>query len=751
MRNRIDPGNLSALKVILMTAAAAAFVQSAGEYVFTPFFPDPWDDVLETLAYFAATLPIFYWKMTRDARKQAAAERRLDDSETRYRSLFEHHPDPVLWIAPDGTVLDTNGGPGLAPDIVGRSVFAYYAPESRDVAIARFSQALAGKASSFEATLQSIAGERAKGVVKFVPIRIGGRVTGIFGIVQDLSVREKLLHLLQESRQLYKSLFDYNLDATYSLDRDGRFTELNKATCMTTGYDREELLGASFEPLILPADLEVTRRHFEKAIRGETTNFEITVLHKEGREVLVSVTVVPVMVNGDIPGVIGIARDITEQRKLERRMERLAYYDALTGLPNRLMFRRRLEDALEAARGEEGRSVAVLFADLDRFKIVNDSLGHAVGDRLIQEAAKRLQGCLREGDALSRHSGDEFTAMLAGAREEDIRRVGDRMLAAFRKPFELEGHDVLVTPSIGVARSTADETDAETLIRNADHAMYTAKKEGGDAYRFYSPETAAFLPVLEMESYLRQAIQNEELSLVYQPQISLRTGRPTAVEALIRWNSPALGTVPPDRFIPIAEQSGLIEEIGRWVFRRGCEQLKAWRSLGYELKLSVNVSLRQFRRSDFAGFVAAILEQCGIEPNRLDIEITERVTMSLHSASCALARLRELGVTVSVDDFGTGYSSLSYIKDLPIDRLKIDRSFVRDLPTSEKDRAIVATIIAIGNRLGLSVVAEGVETEEQLRFVREQGCDEAQGYYVCRPMPADLLQAWLEDRGGPRS
>ena len=743
MRKRIEGVKLSAFKVILLTAAAAAIVQSAGEYVFTPYVPDPWDDIMEILAYFASTLPIFYWKMTSDARKHAAAERKLVDIETRYRSLFEHHPDPVIWIAPDGTVLDTNRGRGLEPDIVGRSVFAYYSPESRGVAISRFSQALAGTSSSFEATLLTGAGERYKGIVKFVPIRIGERVTGIFGIAQDLSAREQLLHLLQESRQLYKSLFDYNLDATYSLDRNGRFTELNKATCDTTGYERDELLGASFEPLILPADLALTRYHFGKAIRGETTNFEITVLHKEGREVLVSITVVPVIVDCDIPGVIGIARDITEQRKLERRMERLAYYDALTGLPNRLLFRRRLEQALEAAGGKGKRPVAVLFVDLDRFKIVNDSLGHAVGDRLIQEAAGRLKGCLREEDALSRHSGDEFTALLAGAGEDDIRRVGERMLAAFRKPFELEGHDVLVTPSIGIALSNAAEVDAETLMRNADHAMYSAKKEGGDAYRFYAPDAAAFLPVLEMESYLRQAIQNDELSLVFQPQVSLQTGKPTAVEALIRWNSPALGAVPPDRFIPIAEQSGLIEEIGKWVFRRGCEQLKAWLTRGYELKLSVNVSLRQFRRSDFAAFVADMLGQCGIDPSRLDIEITERVTMSLPSANSALARLRELGVTVSVDDFGTGYSSLSYIKDLPVDRLKIDRSFIRDLSTSEKDRAIVETIVAIGNRLGLAVIAEGVETEEQIRFIRDRGCDEAQGYYVCRPMPADLIEAWL--------
>lgn len=747
---RSDFFRLSALKVILMTAAAAAIVQSAGEYIFTPYAPNPWDDILEVLAYCAATLPILYWKMTLDARKQAAAERMLDDSETRFRSLFEHHPDPVIRIGTDGTVLDTNRDREEARDYVGRSIFAFYAPDSREAAIVRFSEALAGKPSSFEATLLSGVGEKYRAVVKFVPIRIDERVTGIYCIAQDLTAREKLLHMLQESRQLYKSLFDYNLDATYSLDREGRFVELNRATCETTGYEREELLGASFEPLIVPEDMAVTKAHFAKGIGGETTNFEISILHKQGHRVLVSVTVVPVVVDGDIPGVIGIARDITEERKLEKRMERLAYYDALTELPNRVLFRNRLEEALEAAQRDGGAPVSVLFVDLDRFKIVNDSLGHGAGDRLIQEAAVRLKSSLREGDSLSRHSGDEFTALLACAKEEDIRRICDRMLAAFRRPFVLEGYDVFVTPSIGIARTVDGANDAETLVRNADRAMYAAKKEGGDAYRFFAPESASFLPILEVESYLRQAIQNEELELVYQPQVCLRTGRPTAIEALIRWNSPALGAVPPDTFIPIAEQSDLIEEIGKWVFRRGCEQLRALRALGYDgLKLSVNVSLRQFRRSDFADFVAALLEESEIEPSSLDLEITERVTMSIHSANDALTRLRKLGVIVSVDDFGTGYSSLSYIKDLLIDRLKIDRSFVKDLPASEKDRAIVTTIIEIGKRLGLAVVAEGVETEEQLRFIRDHGCDEAQGYYIGRPMPADRLQIWLEERIGP--
>ncbi|HZX29761.1 MAG TPA: EAL domain-containing protein [Rhodocyclaceae bacterium] len=439
---------------------------------------------------------------------------------------------------------------------------------------------------------------------------------------------------------------------------------------------------------------------------------------------------------GDVGYYIGTFSDISERKATELRMHFLAYYDPLTGLPNRLLLRDRFQQASAAAL-RNGSTVALLSLDLDRFKDINDSLGHPLGDKLLQAVARRLQRCLQDTDTVSRSGGDEFTIILADGRgAEDAALVLDKLRQRLGEEFQVEGHGLHVTFGMGIGFFPEDGADFDALMQKTDLAMYRAKEAGPNSYRYFTDDmNAAAVEKITLENGLRKALERQELILHYQPQVDIASGRIIGLEALIRWQHGQLGFMGPGRFIPVAEETGLIVPIGEWVIREACRQVQAWRRAGRgEVSVAVNLSALQFARSNLIEVVASALAESGLPPACLELELTESILIQdQDNVLATVDRLKELGVQLSIDDFGTGYSSLSYLKRFKVDRLKIDQSFTRGLPASEDDAAIVRTIIQMCASLKLGVIAEGVETPEQARFLQEAGCSMAQGYFFGKP------------------
>lgn len=453
----------------------------------------------------------------------------------------------------------------------------------------------------------------------------------------------------------------------------------------------------------------------------------------------------------------GALQDITENKAAEQRIHQLAYYDRLTQLPNRQRFVDNLVVALEQAKRAK-RMVAVLSLDLDQFKRINDTLGHAVGDGVLTTVARRLRDTLRDGDAitrllpgddaaLARLGGDEFCVLLSQMSSfQDAAKVAQRILDVIRRPIEVDGHELFTTTSIGIALFPGDGDDADALLKNADAAMYFAKSQGRNNYRFYGKEmNSRALERLAMETKLRRAIDRDEFELHFQPKLDLRDRHVAGVEALLRWRPPDMGMVPPMEFIPLAEESGLIVAIGEWVLWRAAQQAVAWSQAGLPpIHMAVNIAGMHFQQPGFVDFVAKVLRDTGLEPGRLELEVTESMLMDTRVATLdTLRRLKAMGLRLSIDDFGTGYSSLAYLKQFPVDALKVDRSFVKDMPGADDDAAIASAIIAMAHSLRLEVVAEGVETQAQLAFLAERGCEYVQGFLIAQPLPARELEALL--------
>lgn len=443
--------------------------------------------------------------------------------------------------------------------------------------------------------------------------------------------------------------------------------------------------------------------------------------------------------------------DVSKRRELEETIRHQAYHDALTDLPNRALFKDRLSVALAQARRSE-QMYAVMFLDLDRFKVVNDTAGHAEGDRLLKIVADHLKSLMREGDSVARVGGDEFTVLLEITKMEYAISIAERILRSFQEPRQLGGHEFRITVSIGITVFPGHGGDAETLLRNADIAMYRAKEEGRNNYQIYTPAmNALLLERLAVESDLRHALEREEFVLYYQPQVDMKTRRITGLEALVRWEHPRRGLVPPMEFIPLAEETGLIAPLGEWVLRTACRQNKAWQDAGLPpMRVAVNLSARQFEQPGLARAIAHVLSETGLAPQYLELEITESTAMrNVDYTAGMLRELKEMGVRIAIDDFGTGHSSLGYLKRFPVDMLKIDQSFVRDLPADEHDATLASGIIAMAHELKLEVIAEGVETEEQFAFLQRQRCDEMQGYLFSKPVPTGEFERMLRQTKRP--
>ena len=578
----------------------------------------------------------------------------------------------------------------------------------------------------------------------------GGQPSLCIGTVIDVSGRRQIEEALRLSEKRYRTLFERNLAGVYRSTLEGRILDCNESFARIFGYaSREEVLQqAAWDFYVKPEDRQAALSKLLE--RQSLTNYELCLKRKDGS--LVWVLESENLIEGPdgrLSVIEGTTIDITERKRAEEQVKHLAFHDPLTNLPNRLLFSDRLTLAVAQAH-RHAQKLAVLFLDLDRFKIINDSLGHSVGDELLRQVAERIQEYVREGDTVARLGGDEFTLLVPGINaEEDAAKIARKICDAIHDPFWIDGRELFVTTSMGVAVYPSDGHDAETLVRNADSAMYRAKEQGRDNYQLYTPAmNAKAVERLSLESRLRQAVANDELELHFQPFFDLKTTKVLGAEALLRWRHPELGLIPPGEFIPIAELSGLIVPIGEWVLRTACAEARKWHEKGFSgLTVSVNLSSRQFQQADLVSQVTSALADTGLEPDKLDLEITESNAMqnAEHSIN-TLGRLKKQGVRISMDDFGTGYSSLNYLKRFPIDRIKLDQSFVRDLPGDKDDAAIAMAVIAMGRSLELVVIAEGVETEEQLEFLKDRDCDQLQGFLFSRPLPPDDFATFLEDR-----
>jgi len=543
-------------------------------------------------------------------------------------------------------------------------------------------------------------------------------------------------------------------DAVVCTDISGNITFLNLVAERMTGWAWQEAAGLPMAEVFRIIDAEsreTTPNPMELAVANDRVMnlpANCILVRRDGFESPIEDSVAPIHNReGEATGAVIVFRDVSAARAMSLQMSHSAQHDFLTGLPNRMLFNDRVNQAIALAP-RHMKKVAVLFLDLDGFKHINDSLGHPVGDKLLQSIALRLVNCVRAADTVSRQGGDEFVVLLSEvAQAEDAAITARRMLQAVAEAHGVDHHDLHVTTSIGLSIYPDDGLDAETLIKNADTAMYQAKENGRQSYQFFKPAmNVRAVERQSIEESLRRAVEREEFTLHYQPKISLATGEITGAEALIRWTHPTRGAVSPAQFIPVAEDCGLILPIGKWVLREACRQARAWMDAGLPLRsVAVNISAMEFRQEEFLRGVFAILEETGLHPRCLELELTESVLMKhVDSTESILKALRARGVQVAVDDFGTGYSSLSYLRRFPIDALKIDQSFVRQITSAPDETSIVTAIISMGRSLKLRVVAEGVETQQELAFLQAHHCDEAQGYYFSRPVPAAEFAKLLE-------
>jgi diguanylate cyclase (GGDEF)-like protein/PAS domain S-box-containing protein len=572
------------------------------------------------------------------------------------------------------------------------------------------------------------------------------RPHGAFVLVNDITRHRQAEHAIRESEERLRKFSDATTEGI-TFQADGVILDCNAAAARMMRTTEKEIIGRPVANFIAPESLETVlaniRDNFERP-------YEATLVRADGSRFIVELIGRNVQVDGKTVRMTAF-RDISERKQAEARIQFLAHHDTLTHLPNRAMVMDRLQVVLSAAR-RQSRMVAVMFIDLDNFKTINDSLGHHAGDGLLKRVAARLRDGIREADLVGRLGGDEFLVVVTDLnREEDVIPVAEKVAEAISEPFSLEEQVLSVSGSIGISLFPKDGITPETLVRNADAAMYLAKDQGRSNFQFFMPSLSkAAFETLSLESGIRKAIKQVEFLLHYQPQVELASGRVQALEALIRWKHPELGVLGPDQFISVAERRGLIVPIGRWVINEAIRQVRVWRDHGVEARVAINLSAVQFKQKDLVDDIAARLREHGVSGTQLEIELTESLFMGdVNAVTRTLGQLRDLGVTLAVDDFGTGYSSLSYLKRFPIDKIKIDRSFVRDVPGDADDVAIALAIISLAQSLDLKAVAEGVENQTQLEFLRANRCHAIQGYLVSRPLPADDAGVWLRERVPP--
>ncbi len=703
--------------------------------------------------------------MLTDITERKRAEEALAESESRYRHLFELESDAILLIDNEtGQVLEANPA---AEALYGYSRSELLQQKNTDMsAEPDQTRKLTHEGGAIQ---QERGGKPVLVLVRWhrnregavFPVEITaqhfiwqGRAVHIAAI-RDITERLRMMADLRASEARFRSIFELSpLGIVLVSKIDQRIVQANSRYCELVGYSLEELQRMTVADVTHPDDWPQSQQLYRLASfeKQSVRTMRKRYLRKDGTTRWVNLTADLLLeqASGE-PLAIVIVEDITERQETEERIHHLALHDALTDLPNRTLLQDRLRQAMSEAQ-RAGALLALLFLDLDRFKIVNDSLGHAVGDQLLRAVAERLTYEVRGSDTVSRLGGDEFVIVLTAIHDaSDVGRIASKLLRGVAEPLIVDGHTLNIATSIGISLYPVDGSDPATLLQHADTALYQAKSSGRNNYQFFAAEmNVRARERLQLEYCLRRALERDEFVLHYQPQVDCVTGQVVAVEALLRWRHPELGWVAPDRFIPIAEEVGLIVPIGEWVLRKACSDSKAWRRAGLEHgRIALNVSALQLQRTGFSERLAEILRETGLRTGDLELELTE--TLLIGEANAAtLRQLKEMGVVLSIDDFGTGYSSLSYLRHFAIDKLKLDGSFLRDITSSADAATIVTALVTIAHCLRLAVVAEGVENRQQVEFLRERNCHLMQGYHFSRPLPAEDLTAWLRQQAESR-
>ncbi len=718
--------------------------------------------------------------LVEDNSETVLARRAAGESEQRFRSIFDYSPEPMFSLAIDGTITRANAAAAQAfgnsaPAMAGAMVFDFIVPADLTRTREALRRAGNGRAGSIELSLRS-GGDVYPVAASFIPIILEGRVSGVHLLTRDISAlrraeREIKLHA-EHIRELYLAAAANNATA------EDQIAATIEAGCRLLGMASGALFETHAQRLVAvhgaPIPHHIARLSTATAgalalddlrgvpVIGESGNAEAAVVSFIGTTISVNNAAFGSLcfadpepraepfreVDRDLVQLMGeLVGSAIDRSRAREHLNFLAYSDQLTGLPNRASFVARLNAEIAKATAG-GTNLAVMFLDLDRFKDINDSLGHALGDQLLRIVGDRLSATVANAGFVARMGGDEFIVLVVGDTATDaLADLAARIISCIDQPFEIDGYEQFVTTSVGISVFPNDGGDADTLVKHADIAMYRAKDRGRNTYQFFTLALNASLRSrLSQEKGLRRALENEEFVIHYQPQIELAGGRLVGVEALVRWVHPRLGLLAPDQFVPTAEISGQIVALGDWVLDTAAGQLAAWQQAGHrDLRLAVNLSARQFHQTQLASSIRRILDRHGLDPAALELEITESVAMSDARASTLILRdVSDIGIRLSLDDFGTGYSSLGYLRSFPLDSIKIDKSFVNDIMTEPDDATIVRTVIAMAHSLGLEVVAEGVETEDQLAFLRREKCDRVQGYLFSRAIPAAELTALLE-------
>ena len=724
-----------------------------------------WVNRTVSLVRDASGNPQYFIRVIEDVSERRQAEEAVARERGLLRSVIDTVPDFIYVKDADGRFQVVNEAwlrsRGLSADqVAGKTVFDLFPREvaedmaADDAAVLRTREVK----SDFESRLPVTGGSGEPGEKRWVsttkaPMLDGaGNILGVVGVSRDITERKRAEAALRRSEEQFRQLAGNIPQVFWITDVHHRETiYISPAAAVLTGRPLQGLLDWPRE-LIRSVHPEDRRRVYEARKAAAHAGYDQTyrVVRPDGTTRWVNDRAFPVMdENGNLYRIAGITEDVTDRKLAEERLRQLAHYDVLTDLPNRVLFYDRLRQVLAQAKRSQW-TVAVMFVDLDRFKNVNDTLGHAVGDQLLRQVSERLSGAVRSGDTVGRLGGDEFAIVLSNlASAQDASIVAQKLMASFNEPFKLQGADFYVTASIGITLYPDDATEQEILLRNADAAMYRAKEIGRNNYQFYRSEmNARALELLSMESDMRRAFDREEFLLHYQPKASLADGRIVGVEALLRWQHPERGLVTPADFMHVLEDTGLIVRVGERVVNAVCRQIRSWQADGIDpVPVAINLSAREFAAKDLAGVMTRILGGHGVDPSLIELEITESSLMvNSEEVVATLEALGRLGIGLSIDDFGTGYSSLAYLKRFPLDAVKIDRSFVKDITTDADDATITLAVISMAHSLGLQVIAEGVETEAQLAFLARHGCDQIQGYYFARPLAAEECGVWLRER-----
>jgi diguanylate cyclase (GGDEF)-like protein/PAS domain S-box-containing protein len=565
------------------------------------------------------------------------------------------------------------------------------------------------------------------------------------GINIDITERKEIEDALVEAESKYRNLVESALVGVYIYQNE-RLIYTNPQLEKICGYSKEDINNMNILDFFCKGDKLFAKR-FIKKLTNNTSDIteQIRIIKKDGNYADIELSG-KVISYYDKLAIIGTVCDITDKKKSEEKIRQMAYHDALTGLPNRYQLNEYMQKSIARAR-RKGQNLAVIFIDLDRFKIINDTMGHDFGDKILMNIAHVILGCVREEDIVSRHGGDEFIILMEDISEEGAEKVCQRIIEVMSNPILINNHEVYTSPSIGISMYPKNGEDAITLIKNADAAMYLAKEKGKNTYRFYDQRLNNIATrKMIIEGGLRRAIENNEFILHYQPQIDLNTSKITGVEALVRWQHPELGVIPPMEFIPLAEETGLIIPIGKWVLKTACTQSVEWQSSGHPpINMAVNISARQMQHRDFVKTIKEVVEETGIKPELLELEITESMVKDPDELIDILNELKSIEIKISIDDFGTGYSSFSMLNHLPIDKIKIDKTFTDDLLKKNSTKALTKTIIDLGYNLNFEVIAEGIEDKEQAAFLIDSKCKMAQGYLYSKPLPAEEIKKLIED------